>query len=630
MWRAARWHYAGASELTMTERASSTTPRIGGGGGGDNDDPAAASTEAWPSPPECQGREGDVIERGATKFAIAHDDESPAAIAQRFAVDVAVLVALNAPWFPRFTRNARLKPGTPVLLPARSVVRQPPGIPGGISFKYGFVRPRGPRTAAERAQQRKLARGAWLLREDEPTASDSDDDRPIMNGSSSRLRAHADGASDGGGCAGRADSSPRRVKAHLLAYALPNFTPVTVGIWSGMTRAYNAPKREYRVEWQYRVECGQDTDASSEWVSAHDVSVPAAGTLRRDYGETTKTYYAHSGETPAAIAQRFAVDVAALIALNESWFGGALQANTPLPGHARICVPTAARGAPATRRRGHSQELAGTREVPTSKRPRLAEPAGAGVINLALDGDDSCSGGGDDDDDGDDDEMLPPTVEEMTDALAAAFTKTEESSFCLGVKSLGGLAVSSETAGHAALARGLNKMLRARHPTAIVTSIQVSKNLSKGAHLDRLNAGPSYLATFGDFEGGGLEILNAATHAVETVDVRADDGKPFFSFNAAQQMHMPEPIRKGVRYSAAFYAHSTIDHHFSKNERDLLRKLGFVVPMHHDAQKQRFTGFQAEKAKEAERRMRSARREWTARSKNLAHDGALAAVPPQP
>ena len=91
-------------------------------------------------------------------------------------------------------------------------------------------------------------------------------------------------------------------------------------------------------------------------------------------------------------------------------------------------------------------------------------------------------------------------------------------------------------------------------------------------------------------------------------------------------MHMPEPIRKGVRYSAAFYAHSTIDHHFSKNERDLLRKLGFVVPMHHDAQKQRFTGFQAEKAKEAERRMRSARREWTARSRNLAHDGALCGV----
>ena len=142
--------------------------------------------------------------------------------------------------------------------------------------------------------------------------------------------------------------------------------------------------------------------------------------------------------------------------------------------------------------------------------------------------------------------------------------------------------------------------------------------------------GSSFLAAFGDFEGGGLEIFNTATHAVETVDVRAADGQPFYTFNASQQMHMPEPIRKGVRFSAAFYAHSTVDHQFSKDERDRLRKLGFVVPMHHEAQKQRFNAFQARKAAEAGRDLQKARREWTARSENLVHDGALATVPPQP
>jgi hypothetical protein len=38
----------------------------------------------------------------------------------------------------------------------------------------------------------------------------------------------------------------------------------------------------------------------------------------------------------------------------------------------------------------------------------------------------------------------------------------------------------------------------------------VSKNLSKGAHLDKLNVGSNFLATFGDFEGGGLEIFARA------------------------------------------------------------------------------------------------------------------------
>ena len=140
----------------------------------------------------------------------------------------------------------------------------------------------------------------------------------------------------------------------------------------------------------------------------------------------------------------------------------------------------------------------------------------------------------------------------------------------------------------------------------------------------------SHTIACGDFEGGGLEVFDARARAVKTVDVRARDDVPFFEFNAAQQLHMPEPTRKGVRYSAAFYAHSAVDCALSKPDRAWLRKLGFVVPLHQTEQQLLFNGFQEMKVKEAERTERSAARERTARQQHLVRDGALAAVPPPP
>jgi hypothetical protein len=95
----------------------------------------------------------------------------------------------------------------------------------------------------------------------------------------------------------------------------------------------------------------------------------------------------------------------------------------------------------------------------------------------------------------------------------------------------------------------LRALMSKYDPNFVYTHITLNRNLRCKRHTDGGNAGPSYIAAFGTFQGGGLIVEQVGGGMPETVlDLRSN----FAKFNGKTQPHETMPF-KGERFTLVYY-----------------------------------------------------------------------------
>lgn len=111
-----------------------------------------------------------------------------------------------------------------------------------------------------------------------------------------------------------------------------------------------------------------------------------------------------------------------------------------------------------------------------------------------------------------------------------------------------GLVCSRFNAKFPKLLKEAKKVLRKHDSNFRFTTIQVNKNQLCPRHRDANNTSMSYIIGLGDYQGGGLVVIDDKTGEEKTLDIK----NKFVRFDA-RKLHYTEPF-EGERYTLAFFS----------------------------------------------------------------------------
>lgn len=98
------------------------------------------------------------------------------------------------------------------------------------------------------------------------------------------------------------------------------------------------------------------------------------------------------------------------------------------------------------------------------------------------------------------------------------------------------------------------------------TSIQFNKNYQIAKHIDRFNAGKSYIIALGDYEGGELLVYFEGKDSPPT---KVDIKNKFFTFDGYKYYHEVAPFT-GNRISLVYYS---VEKHTDIYKEDFIKKI---------------------------------------------------------
>ena len=144
----------------------------------------------------------------------------------------------------------------------------------------------------------------------------------------------------------------------------------------------------------------------------------------------------------------------------------------------------------------------------------------------------------------------------------------------LGVSGQAGAFLSRDTVRMPNATRALFTWFRAAWPQALATHLTISFNRLAPLHTDELNRGSSYFTAIGDFEGGGLWVMDPSSPEGAGKVLQVDAGQ-WHAFSP-HHPHRTLPF-SGERAYVTFYCHS-VSRYIDEELRKKLLALSIPCP----------------------------------------------------